>query len=91
MVERINTIIEAFLKKTKKQLQEREKIKKTITAALDKKTSKHIKQIKTHKRILTLYTDSSSSSYQLNLYRNNILKEIKKILPDIENIKIKIG
>lgn|GEM_PF-1076225 len=91
MVIQIKTTIGKFLKNKQKEIYEREKIAKIVEKILDPKIKHHVRLAKIYKKTLVFYTDSSVSSFQLNLLKSNILKEVCAIVPKIEKIKIRIG
>jgi hypothetical protein len=64
-----------------------ESVKKILT----KKEYGHIKFNYFKKGILGLSVDSSSWLYSLNLKKEGILKNLKRELPDIKDIRFRIG
>ncbi len=75
--------------------------KKSVNAGLDpqealkkiltKKESGHIKFNYFKKGILGISVDSSSWLYSFNLKKENMLHNLKKELPDIKDIRFRIG
>jgi hypothetical protein len=91
MATHIKLLIEGFLKKKKEDCAEQEKIEAILTRLLDKETKKHISLKNISKGHLVLHSDSSSFTYNFNLKKAKILKEIQKEFPQIQGVKVKIG
>jgi len=91
MAEHIKNILEQFIGRKYKEVVEVKKVEDIIKENITKVEEKHLCGIKINKKTITLYTDSSCGAYQIKLEKNNILKNIQKVKPDIENIFIKVG
>ena len=91
MATHIKLLIEGFLKKKKEDCAEQEKIEEILNRFLDKETKKHINPKSISRGKLILHSDSSSFTYNFNLKKEKILKEIQKEFPEIKGIRVKIG
>jgi hypothetical protein len=62
-----------------------------LNSILTEKEKKHAAILGLNGKTLTLVVDSSLWIYQLNMKKNKMLKGIQQYIPEIENIKLKIG
>lgn len=91
MATHIKSIIQNFLKNTRNNIQDKTKIEQVIDNNLDKKLKKHIYLKQIYKNTIIFGSESPSVSYVFNLKKQDLLKAIKKELPQIDDVKITIG
>jgi len=90
MATHIKTLIECFLGKKEKDLREKDQLNKILDKILDKETKKHIHPQGVKKNILFFKSDSSAFTYNFNLYKNQILKEVEKVWAEVKEIKVEL-
>lgn len=83
--------LKKFLNNKKKQTQQLEKIEKILDKVLGRKISPHINLKRIYKNQLFFQSTSSCFSYEFNLRKQKLLEEIKKVYPEITDLKIKIA
>jgi len=91
-MEQIKDIINSVIKNIssgKRKVQE--EILKTWEDVLGKRAAKHTKIMGIHNGKLFVNVDSSVWLFQLNLKRNYLLGELRKITDDVEEINFRIG
>jgi hypothetical protein len=87
----IKNLITNFLRDFERNRLEKEKIRSLIEDLLDDKLKSHLHSYKVYRRNLIFHVDSAIWGYQLHLLKTKILEVIKKEIPQIKHIKIKIG
>jgi len=85
----IKKLINDFVKDIKKGKRRKEKITSLVEELLDINTRKHIKSYRVYKDILTIYVDSSIWGYQINLWKNKLLKKLKEEV-GITDLKVRL-
>lgn len=75
----------------KKQKGKEEDIEQFLKKALTNRESKHIKFKYFQRGVLGIDVDSSAWLYSLSLKKDSLLKTLNKELPDIKEIRLRIG
>lgn len=91
MTTHIKTIIEEFLKEKQKNIPQQQQIKTVIAKVLPQelKTSVFLKKLT--QETVVFGSNSSSASYNFNLLKENLKKEIQKTFPEIKKVTIETG
>lgn len=87
----IRIIIKDFLREKEKEFKEKEKLEKILATNLGRELRKYVHLGKIYRNKLVFYTNTSSSGFDFNLKKNDLLEAVRKEFPQIEDIKIKVG
>lgn len=91
MATHIKDTIKKFFKKRGDELKKYEIIKNKTQKILDKETQKYIHINKISEKEVVFVSDTSSATYNFNLKKEEILKEIKAELPGVKKLRVKIS
>jgi len=91
MATHIKDIIGNFIKKSQNSMECYEKIEQIKNNTLDPETKKHIHLKGVSKKQIIFISDSSVFSYNFNLQKRKILKEIQQVIPEVQELLIKIN
>ena len=91
MATHIKDIIGKFIEKNKKKQEGFQKIEQIKNELLDQETKEHIHFQKMLKNQIIFSSDSSVFSYNFNLQKEAILKEIQQEIPGIKKILVRVG
>jgi len=86
----IKKIINEFIKEVKKDREKKEKVVSLVEQIIDINTKRHIKSYRIYKDTLIIYVDSSIWSYQINLWKNKLLKKLKEEV-EVKDLKVKLS
>jgi hypothetical protein len=84
-------ILKDFLQKKKNELESLGKITEAINRMLSREAKNHVYPKGIHNNKITFYSDSSSATYDFNLHKEELLREIQKEFPTIASLHIKTG
>jgi hypothetical protein len=90
MTTHIKELLDALLKDKAKDSQINSNIHEIVKNVLGKYLSEHLNLEKIQKTILIFKSDSPSFRFEQELKKQQLLEEIKKELPHIEDIEIRI-
>ncbi len=90
MPQYIKKIINEFIKEVKKDREKKEKVVSLVEQIIDINTKRHIKSYRIYKDTLIIYVDSSIWSYQINLWKNKLLKKLKEEV-EVKDLKVKLS
>jgi len=74
-----------------KKPDQHDKIERIWQNLLTKQELKHTKLLGVNKKTLSICIDSPAWMHQMRLRRTKILKQLKEDIPEIEDIRFKIG
>jgi len=86
----IKKIINEFIKEARKGREKKEKVTSLVEQIIDINTKRHIKSYRIYKDTLIIYVDSSIWSYQINLWKNKLLKKLKEEV-EVKDLKVKLS
>jgi len=66
-------------------------IEEVWNIVLDVKELEHTQLVGINNGVLSVYVDSSVWLYHLKVKKNNILQKVRKRIPEIQDIRFKIG
>ncbi|MDD5070893.1 MAG: DciA family protein [Candidatus Omnitrophica bacterium] len=87
----ISDILKGFFKEKKKEYERAENITRGIKKILGNELGEKITIDAIEGKKIFLSVNTSSASYEVFLRKKELLEEIKKLIPYIEEIKIKVG
>jgi len=90
VAERINKIVQRFLKDKKTEYNEYKQIEDSVKRIVGARLKKHIRFIRVYKKSLVIYTGSSAYSYEVNLKKKDILEKAQQLIPEITKVSIRI-
>jgi len=91
MATHIKFLLDGFLEGKKKNINFQVKIKQIIKYLLGKEIEEYTSIKRASRDQLTLSSSSSGGAYNLNLQKDKLLLEVKKVYPNIKQIKIEVG
>jgi hypothetical protein len=91
MVTSIKNLLNDFIKEEKTKAGKQKIIERIIKNTIEKKLQNYIKELSLYKNTLTIYCENSSAVYSLNLQKDRLMEEAKKIFSKVQEIKIKIN
>ena len=91
MATHIKNILKQFIHKEKTKAKKTEEISQIVQQHLKATVSSEVSIGKIDKKKLTLVVSSSLVAYELNLKKQQILEEIKRHYPHIDQIQIRVG
>lgn len=87
----IKDLLSDFFNQQRKDIDIYDKIRAILNKSIDKKLQDYIYLQKVYKDKIVFNSKSSSHSYEFNLKKNSLLKEIRKEFPQIKELKVRIG
>ncbi|MBD3263509.1 MAG: hypothetical protein GF375_00220 [Candidatus Omnitrophica bacterium] len=90
MASHIKETLKKFFKKKDEEVKKYEIIGRKIEQILDEETKKYIHISSASEKEVVFVSDASSATYNFNLKKDELLKEIRKEFPKIKNLKVRI-
>jgi hypothetical protein len=90
MATHIRDVMKGLLRHAKDQHHIQQQLEAVLDQLIDEQTRKYISVKYIQKKTLVLSAGSSAALYNANLKKTELLQAVKQLMPEIENITIKV-